>query len=297
MNLKGGSAVKVLTHQQINTKGKTMSKIMTSLRPNGEYRWSSDQIIFTETRRANGNLSVRENHNFGASNASIILGPDIAMPGGETPNNAPTAKGYPWNNPKEWVDGPDNVFTTGGWIRGHLVNGLWGGSGADWNNLTPLTEGANGNHSTVEEYMKRYLTSSNSCAQKDGGHKELWYGIWYVVRCSEKPNDNNPAVGHLNSYAPAFIKIDWRAVTLAKPLPTNGNTVNVEKAMDALPNIVPAGVAILPFNVNQPQIPGWPVHSLPVGSTIGANVLGDLPAGYPAVEPNGFDGSIEIHQA
>lgn len=270
-----------------------MSRIIYQTTTRGS-KWSTKQIIFTSTAITMGLLSARQGQNFGASQASAVLGPDIMMSGGQT-NNPPSVGGYPWDNaPPIFLSGPTVTFsqdTTNTWIRGHLINGRWGGSGSTWQNLTPLTSIANPNHATIEAYMDRYLT--NSLNYENAAHRNAWYGIYYVVQCSANPFAAVPANQCLYSYAPEFIKITWRAVSVQKPVNQSVATVKANPLMAGNPVAVPA----LPFpNPTTPTIAGWPVAVLPAGNSPGGTTLGALPVGFPARQNNGFDGEIEIHQ-
>ncbi|MBO7942561.1 hypothetical protein JTP77_042660, partial [Streptomyces sp. S9] len=72
-----------------------MSRIIYTGAP-GNPHWSTNQPMFTLARAQLGALAVRQIANFGASSASAVLGPDLAMPG-QQGNNVPTAVGAPWN--------------------------------------------------------------------------------------------------------------------------------------------------------------------------------------------------------
>lgn len=272
---------------------------MSKVTPDNGAHWSTEQAIFTITREAHGALSARQITTFGASSASAILGPDLCMPGQQLPN-VPTAVGPLWN--QLLPHGPNVTFATDGnyqWKRGHLINGRWGGSGANWNNLTALTQIANANHATVEGYIDNFLTAS--LAYEQAAHRNTWYGVYYCVQCSVAPfsaalQTNN---ANLYSYAPAFIKISWRAVAITKPV-----NQTAQNAAAGMGGIGYAGVpAPLPFAVPaKPAVMvglgGVAVPALPVaGNAAGGAVLGALPVGFPVAIPgNGFDGSIEIHQ-
>jgi hypothetical protein len=272
-----------------------MSRIIYQTTASGP-KWSAPQAIFTSTEILTGPLSVRQGRHFGASVASAVLGPDIMMPGGQT-NNPPSVGGYPWDNTSTvFSGGPPVTFSqdnTHAWIRGHLINGRWGGTGNTWANLTPLTSIANPNHATIESYMDRYLTSSLNY-ENTTPYKSAWYGIYYAVQCSANPFAAAPANNDLYSYAPEFIRITWRAISIQKPV--NQPVVTVH----ANPLVVgtPAAVHVLPFPApTTPTINGWPVAVLPPGNVPGGAVLEELPARFPAQQANGFDGQIEIHQS
>ncbi|NEO81642.1 hypothetical protein [Moorena sp. SIO4G3] len=272
-----------------------MSRIIYKTTASGP-KWSTQSIIFTSTKIAMGALSVRQGQSFGASSASAVLGPDINMPGGET-KNPPTAVGYPWDeSPPKFAGGPAGVTfdedETYDWVRGHLINGRWGGGGNTWQNLTPLTKIANPNHGNIESYMDRYLI--NSLNYENSGYRNCWYGIYYAVQCSTSPFAAVPANNNLYSYAPEFIKITWRAVSVVKPVDVSVATARANPLSAGNPTAVP----VLPFQAPMPpKITGWPVATLPVGNVAGGHVLGALPVGFPAQQNNGFDGEIEIHQS
>lgn len=269
-----------------------MSRIIYTGAP-GNPHWSSNQVIFTIARQQQGAQAARQITNFGASSASAILGPDLQMPGVQG-NNVPTAVGPPWN--QLLVGGPPLSFVQDGnyaWIRGHLINGRWGGPGNTWQNLVPLTGVANANHATVEGYMDAFIAA---CYQYEtGGYRADWYGVYYCVQTSANPFSAPGVTNNINlySYAPEFIRILWRAVRIAKP-------VNVSTAVAA------ANMNVYPFFA-VPAFPGGfavparplvmnGVNALPPGNVAGGAVLGAPPAGFPAAQANGFDGQIEIHQ-
>lgn len=263
-------------------------------------RWSPEGTIFTTCRENNGPLAQRQGRNFGASYASIILGPDLAR--GQGPTNAPSIGGNIWDTTVP--NGPVVTFAQDGlytWIRGHMINGRWGGSGGNWNNLTPLTSQANSNHKTVEAYMDSFISASygyevNNNVNGYGLGRDDWYGVYYCVRCSQSPfaDPMTDAQNNLYSYAPAFIKVSWRAVRIAKPVGQQVN--NVIYGMNILNfqavAVFPAGF-IVP---NRPQVLNG-VNVLPAGNVAGGNLLGNLPVGFPNAQANNFDGDIEIHQS
>ncbi len=270
-----------------------MSRIIFDTTTASGPKWSAQSSIFTSTPIVMAPLSVRQGRNFGASCCWVVLGPDIMMPGGQT-KDPPKATGYPFTDPATFAGGPSVTFdqdSTYVWVRGHLVNDRWGGTGSDWRNLTPLTKTANANHATIEDYMDRYLT--NSLSYENADHRNSWYGIYYAVQCSVNPFAAVPAANNLYSYAPEFIKVSWRAVSVRKPVNVSVKTA----AENPLLAGAPAAVPVLPFPAPAPpRIPGWPVAVLPPGNAPGGAVLGGLPRGFPAQQLNGFDGTIEIHQ-
>lgn len=270
-----------------------MSRVIYATTHAGQH-WSADTPIFTITREASGAQAQRQIANFGASWAAAVLGPDLIMPG-QQGVNAPTAVGAPWNQllmggpPLCFIQDVNNI-----WVRGHLINGRWGGAGNTWQNLTPLTAIANPNHATVEAYIDSFLISAHN--YEDAAHRNDWYGVYYCVQCSAAPfsdpmTTNN---GNLYSYAPAFIKISWRAVSIPKPVNTQAVTAANNIGTYAV-NAVPA----LPMGFVVPPVPGVMVgaQTLPAPNVAGGAVLGALPGAFPAAQANGFDGTIEIHQS
>ncbi|QQP94134.1 hypothetical protein [Lysobacter enzymogenes] len=271
-----------------------MSRIIYNGAPNNPH-WSTNQPMFTIAREQLGPLAVRQIANFGASSASALLGPDLMMPG-QQGNNVPTAVGAPWN--QLLIGGPPLAFTQDlnyPWIRGHLINGRWGGPGNNWQNLVPLTGVGNANHATVEGYIDAFI---NACYQYEtGGQRQSWYGVYYSVQSSVSPFSapNMTNAQNLYSYAPEFILVTWRAVSIVKPvnvMPANAAANINNYAFNAVPAF-PQGFVVpqLPAVMNGTQV-------LPAaGNVAGGAVLGGLPPGFPAAQANGFDGSIEIHQS
>src|ERR1044071_7613006 len=151
-----------------------MSRVITATMTSGRQILTT-AAIFTSTNMVHGGISVRQGIAFGASTAAAILGPDLMMYGQGLPH-VPSAVGAPWDT-LLGLGRPLITFTqdtTYTWIRGHLINGRWGGSGANWNNLTPLTSTANSNHATVEGYIDSYLT--NSLSYENATYRTHWYG-------------------------------------------------------------------------------------------------------------------------
>jgi hypothetical protein len=256
--------------------------------------WSTDQVIFTTIGPNNGGLCPRQNTNFGGTVGAAILGPDLTMPGVQG-NNLPTAVGQLWN--QLLPGGPAVTFTQdgnfNGWIRGHLVNGRWGGSGANWNNLTPLTAQANANHATVEGYIDSFLV--RSAAFEASARQQLWLGVYYCVQVSAAPF---AAIGHINdgnlyAYAPAFIRVSWRAVSINKPIGFAPAAVAGNMA-----NLGFNPVAAFPLGFNLPARPQAMVNTqtLPANNVAGGALVAGLPANFPVAQNNGFDGFMEIHQ-
>lgn len=271
-----------------------MSHVITATMNSGRQILTT-AAIFTATRMVHGGQSIRQGVTFGASCAAAILGPDLMMFGMGLPK-VPTATGAPWDQLIPGTGRPQLSFTQDGnytWIRGHLINGRWGGSGANWNNLTPLTSTANANHSTVEGYIDTYLT--NSLSYENATYRTDWYGVCYLVRCSAAPFSHPMTTGNgeLYSYAPAFIRVSWRAISIQKP--TN---LNVQTIKHGLATATITSVTTFPNGFTVPNKPtvmnGTAV--LPLGNVAGGGLLGGAPFWFPTLQTNGFDGDIEIHQ-
>lgn len=270
-----------------------MSRIVYTGAP-GNPRWSTDQPMFTTTQYQAGALAVRQIANFAGTCASAVLGPDLVMPG-QQGSNVPTATGAPWD--RLLNGGPPVTFVQDGthaWIRGHLVNGRWGGPGGSWNNLVPLTGVANSNHATVESYIDAYLAASHQ--YEHSGQRDAWYGVYYCVQASASPFSHPATTNNQNlySYAPEFIRIRWRAVRIAKPV-----NVSPQVAAANIGNYPRLAVPAFPPGFVRPALP--PVmngrQALPAGNVAGGAVLGAPPATFPGAQGNGFDGEIEIHQS
>jgi len=269
-----------------------MSRIIYTGAPNNPH-WSTNQPIFLGAQYQAGPVAVRQIANFGASAVAAILGPDLIMPG-QQGNNLPTAGGAPWD--QLLAGGPPLTFTQDNvntWIRGHMINGRWGGPGNTWQNLVPLTTGANANHATVEAYMDAFLAASY--AYETGGQRDAWYGLYYCVQSSVNPFSDATMTNNQNlySYAPEFIRILWRAVRILKPV--NVSTATAAANIGTYPM---NAVAAFPAGFVVPPLPNAMngTATLPPGNAAGGAVLGAVPANFPAAQGNGFDGGIEVHQ-
>lgn len=272
--------------------------------------WTPDQVLFTSRRQAHGPLAIRNGRPIGGTSAYALLGPDIAMPGGLT-NNPPTAVGPGWNAPWGGAGGPPLSFvqdTNQTWVRGHLINGEWNGSGANWNNLVPLTAVANANHKFVEGRMKVYLQKFRAFDQNNnGGHNPYWYGLQYWVQASLDPWAAAPALANdLYAYAPNMIKITWRLVTLPKPAAGlwGGNAMAAVAGtpawIDVTPVLTPATAATIVPDL--PTIPGHNIPAVLVNNAANVAAAGGLvyalPPGAPAIPAvaSAYDGEVEIMQ-
>lgn len=266
---------------------------MSKLQCNGKIQ--TQQTLFTNAQAHNANaLAPRQIFQFGGRYGFVLIGPDISMPGGIT-INPPSVGGAFWdtlvqNGPPVTFNSDTNQF----WKRGHLVNGEWGGPGNDWLNLTPLTAVANPNHATVEQYMRAFCQASLTYDNSNGVYKPDWYGIAYMVQCSQDPWSDPTQTNNTNlySYAPEFIKVSWRAVRIPKPTNLQANQIAGYLASIAVLNNVPT----LPFT--PPARPGAISGAcVPVGNTPGGQVFAGY-GNFPAPQYNNqFDGEIEIHQS
>jgi hypothetical protein len=187
---------------------------MSDFQYNG--RMQATHVLFTSARLQNGGLAPRQGLPFAGQYGAVLIGPGISLPGGKT-NNPPVAGGRIWSK----LAGPGRPPVTFvqdlnySWKRGHLVNGEWSGPG-QWSNMTPLTPSDNVNHKTVEQYMRNFCQASLTY-DATGPYKPAWYGVAYLVQCSTDPWAAVPSNTDLYSYAPAFIKVSWRAVRIPKP--------------------------------------------------------------------------------
>jgi len=272
-------------------------------------KWTSDSVMFTKCREVHGPLAVRNGRTMGGTSAYALLGPDLTMPGMAT-KNAPSASGAGWDAPWAGVGGPGLYFTQDGnqpWVRAHLINGEWGGSGTSWSNLVPMTSGGNANHKWVEGRMKNYLQNFRAFdLNSNGGHNNYWYGVQYWVQASQDPWAAPPALANdLYSYAPNMIKVTWRVVTLAKP-PT-GTWPTSWGAVAATPAWIAANAVLVPATMATigPDLPNIPANNVPnVLVNNAANVAGigglvyALPPGAPGIPAiaSPYDGTVEIMQ-
>ncbi|TWS96630.1 hypothetical protein [Reyranella sp. CPCC 100927] len=271
-------------------------------------KWTSDSNLFTKRRDTPGPLAIRHGRTFGGTSAYALLGPDLTMPGLAT-KNAPSATGPGWDTPWTGMGGPGLTFTEDTnetWVRAHLINGEWSGSGANWNNLVAMTSCGNANHKWVEARMKTYLQNFRAFdLHSNGGHNNYWYALQYWVQASTDPWAAVPAAGDLYSYAPNMIKVTWRIVTVAKPAP--GAWATSWGAVAAIPGWIEAHAVVAPATIATigPDLPNIPLNNIPpVLVNNAANVAGvggatyGLPAGAPAIPGTGsvYDGAVEIMQ-
>ena len=270
--------------------------------------WTADTVLFTSHRQDQGPLAIRHGRSMGGRSAYALLGPDIAMPAGTT-NNPPTATGAGWNAPWGGVGGPAIYFMQDAsqtWIRGHLINGEWDGSGANWDNLVPMTSGGNANHKGVEGRMKVYLQNFRAFDKSNNGRNNYWYALQYWVQASTDPWAAHPApAGNLYSYAPNMIRVTWRVVRLPKPAPgTWPNSLAAVGAtpgwIDATPVLTPATPANVMLdlpNLQANNLPAVLVNNAANLAGVGGPVYA-LPPGAPAIHPAAClsDGTVEIMQ-
>ena len=256
-----------------------------------------NQNFFTIIHQQSGQEIQRHNYAMGASWAYAVLGPD-SQDIGALQTNSPTAQKPGFNSGWVGPNRPHTIFSTNRthandtWIRGHMINGEWGGSGSSWRNLKPLTKTANSNHETIENHMKNYLVASRRYEMRSNTQRQWWYGVQYVVECSTNPYANNltDLSTNLYAYAPEFIRVTWRAVRIQKPTNRQPNQIAA-----FLANATLQSVGNIPF-----QIPNFPGNlrnngALPPGNAYGGNVQ-NCPVNLVNLRHNGFDGSCEINQ-
>lgn len=283
---------------------------MTKLRYD-HVHWTPHNDVFMARGHAHGPLAVwQAGQTFGGSSAYALLGPDIERPNGRT-HNPPSALGPGWD--LAWLHappvggGPAFPFTLDAnniWYRGHLINGEWGGSGGNWNNLTPLTAQANANHRTVENRLRVYLQNFRAFNEMGSGHQTYWYALQYWVQVATAPWSAAPAVGDLYSYCPNMIKVTWRVVTIAKPMGAMGG--NAMTALNAAGAAIDAAVKTQAAGGGiGADMPNIPVHGIAAVLTLNAANLADagggvhaLPGTAPAIPAanSPYDGSVEIFQ-
>lgn len=268
---------------------------MSRIKYNG--RIQAQTQLFSSARLNLGGIYSNFGRNMGGLSSSVIIGPDLSLPGGTT-NNPPNVTGQGWD--QAWIGAgyPTVTFvgpqgdTSNTWIAGHLVNGEWRGPGNNWANITPLTSQANANHKTVETYMKNFCLAS---LQYDNStYRNDWYGILYIVQRSTTPWAAPPAAqNNLYSYAPEFIKVSWRAISITKP---NLQANQVQNFLDtiAIYNSVP----VMPAGFNVPTRPtaiGGPC--VPAAGNVPGGAVYPPIVAIPPAQGNGFDGEIEVHQS
>ena len=271
---------------------------MSKIKYNG--RVQSAPLLFSAVKYRTGSLALREGLPFGGTWAFSLLGPDLKLPSGRG-NNPPSVGGPLWDRLHPQRGRPPLSFTTEpkqSWKRGHLVNSEWGGSGADWANLVPLTGAANSNHATIEEYMRKFSQAS-SLYEEAGPWRDQWIGIAYLVQVSIAPWSITRRKDDLYSYAPNFIKVAWRAVSIDKPTDVQVSALPGFFDKLLLADTRVASLPVLPFNA--PSRPAALITltggCLPVGMNHSGEAVYAGPRGYPPAQPNGFDGDVEIHQS
>lgn len=266
---------------------------MSRIQYNG--RVQANQNLFASARFNHGGLAARQGINFGGVWATVLIGPDLSLPGMRT-NNPPSIGGSVWDTvlgagrpTVAFVNDANNT-----WIRGHLVNGEWRGPGNQWQNMVPLTALANHNHLTIEDYMRAFALAS--LAYDNAAYRNDWIGIVYLVQCAQDPWAAVPANNQLYSYTPAFIKVSWRAVSIPKP---NLQAANVQGYLDGLAAIPNTTLPVLPFPApaRPAALPAAAGSCLPAAGNVAGGLVFAGPAGFPAAQNNGFDGDVEIHQS
>lgn len=286
--------------------------------------WTSDHVLFKYAGMRRGPLATWHGQTFGGTCAYAFLGPDLKMPGGAS-HNPPKATGPGWD--QAWTHaaagGPPCQFTTDPngitWVRGHLVNGEWGGPGDYWENLTPLTSQGNANHKTIENLLKTYLENFKNFDQSNAGHRAYWYCLQYWVQVSNVPWAAAPAtMNDLYSYAPNMIKATWRIKRLAKPVGAAGTTASAHFVASVTHVDQPPAGTLTPATGAQiaadlPHMPAGaapafltatPANAVEFAATAAAVAAGGvppyhaIPAGWPGIPAaaNPFDGECVIYQ-
>ncbi|MFJ7792866.1 hypothetical protein [Pseudomonas sp. NPDC096950] len=248
---------------------------------------SPDQTVFTMAADQYGPIYAAHGKSMGATWAHCILGPDIAAPGGIQVNNQPSIGGEGWNTPWIGMGFPGHTFVEDvvSWKRAHLINGEWGGSGSQWNNLTILSSQANSWHTGIENHIRNFL---NACRNFDlhNPMPNYWVGVEYQVVRSTDTYAIPPAnMNDLYTYVPSHIVVRWRAVSL----PKIAGAIHIVIA-NAVANRV--ALAALPVNFG-----GFPPYNVP-GALAAHQHTGNYMAGAPAMHApnaNNFDQDVEIH--
>jgi hypothetical protein len=273
--------------------------------------WTPDTLLFTYSNLTFGPLAVWHGQTFGGTSAAGFFGPDICAPGGITYNPA-TATGPGWDQP--WgnaaAGGPAICFVQDAnidWKRGHQINGEWGGPGNDWANLVPLSAQANANHSTVEGFLRTYLTYFRTFDQSNGGHTTYWYCVLYWVQASTACWSAGGTVGDLYSYCPNFIKVTWRVMRLVKPVGAPGTSAAT--AISDVPNYLanpPMGALTQATDAQiMADCPGMPQNTVPIALTNNPDNVAEagdpvqpLPVNAPAIPgpASAYDGHTSIFQ-
>ncbi|MEL6889247.1 MAG: hypothetical protein AAFO86_11125 [Pseudomonadota bacterium] len=275
-------------------------------------RWSSNQNIFTSMVQTYGNAATYHGIQFGGTGAYGFLGPDITRSGGAT-NHTASATGPGWNQAwTEGMGGPDVTFTedtTHDWVRGHLLNGEWGGSGSNWANLIAMTAGANANHKTVEGHVRKWLNKFRTFDDTASGHTTYWYGIRYWVQASTSPFSEDNDGDDLYSYCPNMIRVTWRIVRIAKPVGVAGTSAGSAVTATAAglraitpANFVAATAAQIEGNItSRPTKPGaiLPNTEENRASAAADSAVRALSNGIPAIPVAGstYDGSVQVYQS
>lgn len=129
---------------------------------------------------------------------SVVLGPEAIKStnyGSGTDSTSISSHMKPLNTKDYTIVG---TGTKGLWVAGHLLNDNLGGSGTDAENLTPLTQTANKQHSGFEGKIKAGLEASRQLME---GYLSIPFivGIKYEVAVSSatfgsfSPYDNAPS--------------------------------------------------------------------------------------------------------
>ncbi|PJI92923.1 hypothetical protein BC777_1790 [Yoonia maricola] len=286
---------------------------MTGLQYDG-HSWIPDADLFVAANGRYGPPARWQGVQFGGTSACLLLGPDITKQVNR-PSNPPTARGPGWDIPWRHLNAPPLHFTMDAgprWVRGHLINGYWGGSGFNWCNLVALTTVANRNHATIETRLNRYLTEFYRFDRRHRGKVAYWYCIQYWVQASRTPWAILATSNNLYSYCPNLIRVTWRIVRVTKPVGQPGWSIRKFKtqfpkllaAQTTTPNLVQATNAQL-----QRDFPGFRLPRIHAtlrntprnraeNQRPAANPLFPTPAGRPAIPPavSLLDGSAAVFQ-
>ena len=194
----------------------------------------------------------------GGSRMQALLGPDLGD-GQQRGTKTSAASLQP-------LMGLLNSHSAKRWKAGHLLNADLGGDGNSSANLTPLTAAANNAHRIFEGHIKRMLLLCNQLDRADS-HAASWYGVFYDVRVSGTPYAAAPAVGDMHSYAPSYIRLSYRFVTLPKfppgsnpyqglPPPASHQNVAIGDA-----NLAALQAVVLPTFAPSVNITNWLPHA------------------------------------
>lgn len=113
-----------------------------------------------------------DNNGFGRS-MSVVLGPAAGLYYAGKPTQAK-------HSIPQIMKALKNRDGGGIWVAAHLLNGELGGDGQDSENLAPLTQTANKQHSGLELSVKTLCNTIRQWHNLNGAH--FYYGVKYSVR-------------------------------------------------------------------------------------------------------------------